>query len=116
MPFPIPRRRFGAPAAAALILLAAACGTLDPDNPLIGRWTLATPLAPGLTLGSYEFRRSTMSALGVEQAVDYSVSGDTVLVVPRNIGIGLEVEMIDRDTARLKDPVTGGLLTLRRVR
>jgi hypothetical protein len=100
----------------ALSLFAAGCETFDPGNPLIGRWTLTTPAGVGFALGTYEFRRSSMEALGLEQQVDYSVSGDTVLVVPQGFGPTLEVEMIDRNTARLNDPITGGLLMLRRIR
>jgi hypothetical protein len=39
-----------------------------------------------------------------------------VLVVPEGIGIGIEVTIDEDGKARLNDPVTGGLLTLRRLR
>ena len=103
-------------AVAALALLLASCaGWLEP-NPLLGRWTLTTPMAPGLVLGIYEFRRSSMTTWGVTQQVEYSVEGNQVLVVPKGIGIGLEITVEDDNTARLNDPVTGGLITLRRLR
>lgn len=115
--------------AAALALLAlAGCETYDPGNPLIGRWTLIAPIGlgtadagvggVGMALGTYEFRRSSMRmrGLGFEQPVSYSVSGNTVTVLPESFGPTLAIELIDADTARLKDPLTGGLMTLRRVR
>ena len=97
------------------LLLTASCASLEP-NPLLGRWTLSSPMAPGLVLGTYEFRRSSMTAFGVTQRVEYSVEGNDVLVLPEAIGIGLEITVVDEDTARLNDPVTGGLVTLRRLR
>jgi hypothetical protein len=103
------------PLAAALLLLAS-CASFQP-NPLLGRWTMVTPMAPGVVLGIYEFRRSSMTAFGLTQSVEYSVEGNDVLVVPEGIGIGLEVTVDeDEGTARLTDPVTGGLVTLRRLR
>lgn len=99
-----------------LLLGIAGCETFDPGNPLIGRWTLTAPVLSGLALGSYEFRRSSMSALGLEQPVDYVVKDDGIQVIPKEFGVTLDIEMIDRDTARIKDPITGGLLTLRRQR
>lgn len=102
--------------AAWLLLLAAACETYDPGNPLIGRWTLTAPIGLGMALGTYEFRRSSMRVLGLDAPVQYSVSGNEVTVIPESFGPTLEIEMIDANTARLKDPLTGGLLTLRRVR
>jgi hypothetical protein len=98
-----------------LFLLTACAGLGWEANPLIGRWTLTSAMAPGFTFGTYEFRRNSMTVLGVTQRVDYSVEGDRVLVVPEGPGIGVEVTVVDRNTARLSDPVTGGLLTLRRV-
>lgn len=103
------------------ILLAAAgamlasCASFEP-NPLLGRWTMASPLAPGLVLGTYEFRRSTMTAFGVTQNVEYSVDGNNVLVIPEGIGIGIEVTIDEDGRARLNDPITGGLVELRRLR
>ncbi|MCW2242854.1 hypothetical protein [Azospirillum canadense] len=102
--------------AAALLLLAAGCETYDPGNPLIGRWTLTAPIGLGMALGTYEFRRSSMRGLGIDEPVQYSVSGNEVTVIPESFGPTLEIEMIDANTARLKDPLTGGLMTLRRVR
>ena len=93
----------------------ASCASFEP-NPLLGRWAMSSPLAPGLVLGIYEFRRSSMTVLGVRQDVEYSVEGNTVLVVSKGIGLGIEVTVEDDRTAHLNDPVTGGLLTLRRLR
>ena len=93
----------------------ASCASFEP-NPLLGRWAMSSPLAPGLVLGTYEFRRSTMTVLGVTQDVDYSVEGNNVLVVPEGLGIGIEVTIDEDGRAHLNDPVTGGLLTLRRLR
>ena len=98
------------------LLLATGCETYDPGNPLIGRWTLTAPVGMGMALGTYEFRRSSMRGLGLDQPVNYSVAGDTVTVIPESFGPTLEIELIDQNTARLKDPLTGGLMTLRRVR
>src|SRR5690606_18149233 len=101
--------------AALALLSAVGCASLD-GNPLLGRWVATTPGLPGITLGTYEFRRSSMTALGVTQAVDYSVEGDRVLVVPRDgPGLGLEVAVTGPGTARLDVPLLGGLVTLRRV-
>lgn len=97
-------------------LLIAGCETYDPSNPLIGRWTLTAPIGMGMTLGTYEFRRSSMRALGVDVPVSYSVSGNTVTVIPESFGPTLELDLIDQDTAHLRDPLMGGLITLRRVR
>ena len=74
---------------AAVGAMLASCASFEP-NPLLGRWTMASPLAPGLVLGTYEFRRSTMTAFGVTQDVEYSVEGNNVLVIPDGIGIGIE--------------------------
>ncbi len=93
----------------------ASCASFEP-NPLLGRWAMSSPLAPGLVLGVYEFRRSSMTVFGVTQDVEYSVEGNTVLVVPEGIGLGVEVTIDEDGTARLNDPVTGGMLTLRRLR
>ncbi|HSK40393.1 MAG TPA: hypothetical protein VK943_11560 [Arenibaculum sp.] len=101
--------------ALSCLLAVAACAGID-TNPLTGRWIATTPALPSLTLGTYEFRRDSMTALGITQPVDYSVSGNTVLVVPEGgPGIALEVEIVDTDTARVNVPVLGGLVTLRRV-
>jgi len=111
------RRQSRLALALAIAFLAAACATFDPTNPLVGRWTAVAPLGAGdmgFALGSYEFRRNSMRAFGMEQRVDYSFSGNSIFVVPESFGPTFEIEMIDRDTARLKDPITGGLLTLRR--
>jgi hypothetical protein len=93
----------------------ASCASFEP-NPLLGRWAMSSPLAPGLVLGIYEFRRSSMTVLGLTQDVEYSVEGNNVLVVPAAIGLGIEVTVEDDGTAHLNDPLTGGLLTLRRLR
>jgi hypothetical protein len=102
-------------AIAAAVFLLASCASYWQPNPLLGRWTMTTPLAPGLVLGTYEFRRSSMTAWGVTQQVEYSVEGNNVLVIPKGIGVGLELTVEDDDTARLSDPVTGGLVMLRRL-
>jgi hypothetical protein len=96
-------------------VLLASCASFEP-NPLLGRWAMSSPLAPGLVLGIYEFRRSSMTALGLSQDVEYSVEGNNVLVLPEGIGLGIEVTVEDDGTAHLNDPLTGGLLTLRRLR
>jgi len=93
----------------------ASCASFEP-NPLLGRWAMSSPIAPGLVLGIYEFRRSSMTAFGVTRDVEYSVDGNNVLVVTEGIGLGVEVTIEDDGTARLNDPVTGGLVTLRRLR
>lgn len=98
------------------LLLATGCETYDPGNPLIGRWTLTAPIAAGMALGTYEFRRSSMRTLGVDVPVDYSVSRNTVTVIPESFGPILEIEMVDENLARLRDPLTGGVMTLRRIR
>jgi hypothetical protein len=101
--------------AAALFLLSG-CEALDSaSNPLIGRWSVQ---APGgvFALGTYEFTRSRMRGMGLEQEVDYSVSGDVVRVMPKTFGPTLEARLVDRDTAELGSPLTGGLVTMRRVR
>lgn len=99
----------------ATLAILTGCATLD-GNPLLGRWVATSPGLPGITLGTYEFGRGSMTALGITQSVDYSVEGDRVLVVPEGgPGIGLEVEMTGPDTARLNVPILGGLVTLRRV-
>ena len=102
-------------ALAAVGAMMASCASFQP-NPLLGRWTMSSPLAPGLVLGVYEFRRSSMTAFGVTQDVEYSVDGNNVLVVTEGIGLGVEVTIEDDGTAHLNDPLTGGLLTLRRLR
>jgi len=93
----------------------ASCASFEP-NPLLGRWAMSSPLAPGLVLGVYEFRRSSMTVFGVTQDVEYSVEGNSVLVVPEGIGLGVEVIIEDDGTAHLNHPLSGGLLTLRRLR
>jgi hypothetical protein len=93
----------------------ASCASFEP-NPLLGRWAMSSPMAPGLVLGIYEFRRSSMTAFGVTRDVEYSVDGNNVLVVTEGIGLGVEVTVEDDGTARLNDPLTGGLVTLRRLR
>ena len=100
---------------AAVGAMMASCASFEP-NPLLGRWAMSSPMAPGLVLGIYEFRRSSMTAFGVTQDVEYSVEGNNVLVVTEGIGLGVEVTIEDDGTARLNDPLTGGLLTLRRLR
>ena len=100
---------------AAAGAMLASCASLEP-NPLLGRWAMSSPMAPGLVLGVYEFRRSSMTAFGVTQDVEYSVDGNNVLVVTEGIGLGVEVTVEDDGTARLNDPLTGGLVTLRRLR
>lgn len=112
----MPSSRLGLPLAALILLSVTACETFDPSNPLIGRWTLTAPVFSGLALGSYEFRRSSMTALGMDQPVDYEVRDNNIKVIPQEFGVTLDIEMIDHDTARIKDPITGGLLTLHRQR
>jgi hypothetical protein len=108
-------RRIAAALAVLAALAVAGCASLD-GNPLLGRWVATAPGLPGITLGTYEFRRSSMTALGITQSVDYSVEGDRVLVLPQGgPGLGLEVEVVGSDTARLNVPLLGGLVTLRRV-
>ena len=103
-------------ALAAVGAMMASCASYFEPNPLLGRWAMSSPMAPGLVLGVYEFRRSSMTAFGVTQDVEYSVEGNTVLVVPEGIGLGVEVTIDEDGTARLNDPLTGGLVTLRRLR
>jgi len=100
---------------AAAGTMMASCASFEP-NPLLGRWAMSSPLAPGLVLGTYEFRQSTMTAFGVTQDVEYSVDGNNVMVVPEGIGLGIEVTIEEDGRARINNPVTGGLLTLRRLR
>jgi hypothetical protein len=100
---------------AAVGAMMASCASFEP-NPLLGRWAMSSPMAPGLVLGIYEFRRSSMTAFGVTRDVEYSVDGNNVLVVTEGIGLGVEVTVEDDGTARLNDPLTGGLVTLRRLR
>lgn len=107
-------RRYALPL--ALLLVLAGCETYDPSNWLNGRWTLLAPVGEGLSLGTYEFRRSSMRALGLEQAVEYVMDGDTVRVVPHGFGPTLTVRFVDRDTASFRDPITGASMTLRRLR
>ena len=57
-----------------------------------------------------------MTVFGVTQDVEYSVEGNNVLVIPEGIGIGIEVTIDEDGRARLNDPVTGGLVELRRLR
>jgi hypothetical protein len=103
-------------AAAALAAAAIGCTSLESlSNPLIGQWTAEAP-GGAFSLGTYEFRSGRMMAMGLEQEVDYQVAGDRVRVIPRGFGPQLEATIIDRDTARLGSPVTGGLITLHRVR
>src|SRR5262249_39638074 len=90
------------------LLLLAAC---KPSNPLLGRWSAEGP-TPGFTVGSCEFRTNHMVAFGIDQDVDYQVSGKTVRVMPRQFGPHFEVTMLDDDTARVSTPFTGDILTL----
>ena len=119
MPRPLPTQRYRTLrkllSGSLALLLAAGCETYDPSNPLIGRWTLTAPVGMGVALGTYEFRRSSMRALGLEQPVSYSISGNTVVIIPENIGPTLEVDLIDQNTARLKAPLIGSMMTLRRI-
>lgn len=101
---------------AAVGTMMASCASYFEPNPLLGRWAMLSPLAPGLVLGTCEFRRSSMTAFGVTQDVEYSVEGNSVLVVPEGIGLGVEVTIEDDGTAHLTHPLSGGLLTLRRIR
>jgi hypothetical protein len=104
-------------APAVLLLSAAAgCATFESwSNPLIGRWTADAPFG-GFSLGTYEFKPDSVNVLGLEQEVDYTVSGDRVEIRPRGFGPQFEATMIDSDTARLGSPLTGDLVTLHRVR
>ncbi len=111
----MPLRPFRALLALAALAVAGCATGADPNNPLIGRWTMTAPVGPGFSLGTYEFSRSSMEALGFEQEVAYSVNGNRVTVVPRSFGPTLEVTMIDRNTAEFADPVTGSPFTLRRL-
>ena len=101
---------------AIVLLVLSGCEALDSaSNPLIGRWSVQA--AGGMfALGTYEFTSSRMRGMGLEQEVDYSVSGDVVRVIPKNFGPTLEARIVDRDTAELGSPLTGGLVTMRRVR
>lgn len=102
--------------AALLLPLLAACSVLESaSNPLIGRWTAEEPTG-AFSLGTYEFRPGRMDALGYQQEVDYRVSGNVVRVIPRGFGPQLEATLVDRDTAELGSPLTGGIVTLHRVR
>jgi hypothetical protein len=92
------------------------CATVESwSNPLIGRWTADAPFG-GFSLGTYEFKPESMSALGFDQEVDYTVTGNKVDVRPRGFGPQLEIVMVDRNTARLGSPLTGELVTLHRLR
>ncbi|HYH22950.1 MAG TPA: hypothetical protein VD995_30435 [Azospirillum sp.] len=93
----------------------AGCETYDSSNWLNGRWTLLAPVGEGLSLGTYEFRRSSMRALGLEQEVEYVVDGDAVRVIPHGFGPTLTVRFVDRNTASFRDPITGASMTLRRL-
>jgi hypothetical protein len=108
-------RRVGVMLVLAAGAMMASCASFEP-NPLLGRWAMSSPMAPGLVLGIYEFHRSSMTAFGVTRDVEYSVDGNNVLVVTEGIGLGVEVTVEDDGTARLNDPLTGGLVTLRRLR
>jgi hypothetical protein len=98
----------------ALLGLAGCAGLHDASNPLIGRWSVAASSA-AFNLGTAEFRAGRMRAFGLDQEVDYLVEGDAVRVVPRGFGPQLEATMLGPDTARIGSPLTGGLLTLRRL-
>ena len=94
----------------------AACSALESaSNPLIGRWTAEEPTGT-FSLGTYEFRAGRMDAMGFEQEVDYRVSGNVVRIVPRGFGPQLEATILDRDTAEIGSPLTGGLVILHRLR
>ncbi|WP_448190551.1 hypothetical protein [Azospirillum sp. sgz301742] len=103
------------PILAALTLLAG-CASYDPSNPLNGRWSLQAPIGAGFTLGTYSLYRDSAEILGVEQEVDYVIDGDRIQVIPRGFGPTLTIRMIDANTAELRDPLTGSLLKLRRLR
>lgn len=103
------------PILAALALLAG-CASYDPANPLNGRWSLQAPIGAGFTLGTYSFYRDSAEILGIDQEVDYAIDGNRIQVIPRGFGPTLSVRMIDANTAELRDPLTGSLLTLRRLR
>ena len=101
---------------AVALLVLSGCGLVDSaSNPLIGRWSVQAP-GGAFALGTYEFTSSRMRGMGLEQEVDYSVSGDVVRVIPKNFGPTLEARVVDRDTAELGSPLTGGLVTMRRIR
>jgi len=98
------------------LLLAFAVGgcNLPGGNPLIGHWAITVP-DTGVALGTCDFTPSHMSAFGIDSDVDYQVSGDKVMVVPKTLGIGIQVTMLDRDTARLATPMIGNLVELKRI-
>jgi hypothetical protein len=100
--------------AALLIALAVAGCSLPGGNPLIGHWAITVP-DTGVALGTCDFTPSHMSAFGIDADVDYQVSGDKVTVLPRQLGIGIQVTMLDRDTARLATPMIGNLVELKRI-
>ncbi|HYG85626.1 MAG TPA: hypothetical protein VD978_05150 [Azospirillum sp.] len=104
-----------APILAALALLAG-CASYDYGNPLNGRWSLQAPIGSGFTLGTYTFYRDSAEILGIDQEVDYAIDGDRIQVIPRDFGPTLNIRMIDANTAEMRDPLMGSLLTLRRLR
>ena len=82
--------------ALAAVLLLAGCGYLDTSsNPLLGRWSVEAA-GGGFALGTYEFTRSRMRGMGLEQAVDYSIAGDRVRVIPKTFGPTLEAHLLDK--------------------
>ncbi|WP_207479654.1 hypothetical protein [Arenibaculum pallidiluteum] len=113
------RGQMGVAVRAALLgtVMLAGCAGLDAGNPLIGRWNATAAALPGVSLGTYEFRRGSMTAMGVTQPVEYTVEDGLVRVVPaEGPGLALDVTLLDADTARVEMPVLGGVVTLRRLR
>lgn len=100
----------------AVLALLAGCASYDPTNPINGRWSLQAPIGAGFTLGTYSFYRDSAEILGIDQEVDYVIDGDRIQVIPRGFGPTLTIRMIDANTAEMRDPLTGSMLKLRRLR
>ena len=86
----------------------------DRPNPILGRWS-AEAVAPGLTVGSCEFRDHSMSGFGLDQEVDYEIFEKQVRVIPRHFGPHLDVILVDENTARVSTPLVGQVATLHRI-
>src|SRR5207248_1740994 len=86
------------------------------SNPVLGTWRAEVPTPIGLiNLGRWAFTPDQMSAYGHDQSVDYSYSGASVRVIPRDFGLELQLRMVDRNTARLTLPFIGDVVNLQRV-